>query len=1207
MQRKISFAQNAEDVRVWRAFHNLGEFGPGLTFVDVGANEPRHLSITASLHDLGWRGLLIEADPTLAEVLRVQRPGDTVIECAASDTQGIITFHRVPGTGLGTLDAKEAHAARERGFAVETVEVKTERLDAILDRHASGDVHFMSIDVEGAEANVLAGLDLSRHRPWILCVEAVLPGTTTPSHESWEPRILSAQYTLAAFDGVNRWYVADERIKDHSSLLEDVATPFNAIDVGEHAWTLEQTAQLIEQVNRAALRTAWQREVILNDVRNEVPRSEYERQISELRNALISVEGSRSLKIARRATKVARGVVFRVRRAVDHLPLPMKEQVIRRRHLRHVTVNMGHLTPEALLKVTAAPDATWISPERLPTGPAGGLDPLAFTAADAQEIREWLHDGPWDDDEMLDRRMDNHGDELGRAIRALTLRLKLAEITASPKVAQRQGSRVLFDARCLQTPAFGNRGIGRFAAAALRAAQAATDADQLVLLVDDGLEELPTDLVGYCVTTTRVTEVSASSYGLFIQPSPMTASVQPYLPVLAGNAHKLAVVFDFIPLHHMAVYLRDVAARAEYSVAMDALRLYDEYVCISHLVQGEVQDLLGVDPKATSVAWPSDVLPLGVVTQPANGAGPIVLMTGDDARKNTFGGLAAIGAATAGDTTRDVIVIGMAGQGTRVHHWSIAAAMRPGEARVPERMTVQELESTLSNASLVVVPSFDEGLSLPVIEAVLAGAPVVASDIPSHRELIGSGGHLADPTSPADMTRAIRRNLRRTATQKRQMTRLARHRHANLEDVIRDRVLSRNTSMTVEVPPAAVHVEGRTLRVALAGPWVPQRSGVADFTTTTTLELARLADVTVFTTSGAEVDTSAGVLRHRNVRELVANHHDVLAAVVGNSHFHLPYLDVINDFEPVVVTHDTRLVEFYLALRSAGGVTDLMLRGTALRNLHPPLDEQIDDMRLLQNTAFWEVARRARMLIAHTPTAAPRLEAETGRPVRLLPFANQRVPHVDQLTADLRAQARKRLGFDTSRFDGSVNLASFGFLDARTKMTDVVLEAAAWLTQWGHRVSLHLVGQASDPLQASLMKRAAEAGIANVEITGYVSDETFRDYLMAIDLGVQLRISPLLGVSGPLSDMSAFGTPAIASRGLAIDVDAPAFIDRLPDDVSPVLVAEAIEARLASPMPEAEVEELRRDYLARKSPASYAEQLLTLLNEAAAMPGRGDA
>ncbi len=303
--------------------------------------------------------------------------------------------------------------------------------------------------------------------------------------------------------------------------------------------------------------------------------------------------------------------------------------------------------------------------------------------------------------------------------------------------------------------------------------------------------------------------------------------------------------------------------------------------------------------------------------------------------------------------------------------------------------------------------------------------------------------------------------------------------------------------------------------------------------------------------------------------------HDVFVSVVGNSHFHVPFMEVVKSVESVVITHDTRLVELYLALRGRGGAEQIMLRGKGKRSLEPPLDEQIDDMRLLESTAFWEVARRARMLIGHTPTAREFMAEDTGIPLRLLPFANYRRPEQAIVTDAMRRAARERLGLD----DSMVHLGSFGFIDTRTKLSDVVLESAAWLTQWGHRVSLHLVGSAPGPIEADLLARAEEAGIAEFEITGFTSDDDFRDYVLGVDLGVQLRVSPLLGVSGPLSDMAAYGTPAVANRGLCTDVDTPDFIDRLPDDVSPVMVADAIERRLADPWSSTTVERMRVDYL----------------------------
>ena len=142
----------------------------------------------------------------------------------------------------------------------------------------------------------------------------------------------------------------------------------------------------------------------------------------------------------------------------------------------------------------------------------------------------------------------------------------------------------------------------------------------------------------------------------------------------------------------------------------------------------------------------------------------------------------------------------MAGQATRVHHWSIAAAMRPGEATTLERITDAEMADLLARASLVVVPSFDEGLSLPVIEAALAGTPVVASDIPAHRELIGTGTFLADPASPASLDAAIRRHRGSTATARAQWDRLRRHEHRLLEEVVAGSVREHSPESAATLP-----------------------------------------------------------------------------------------------------------------------------------------------------------------------------------------------------------------------------------------------------------------------------------------------------------------------------------------------------------------------------------------------------------------------
>jgi len=456
--------------------------------------------------------------------------------------------------------------------------------------------------------------------------------------------------------------------------------------------------------------------------------------------------------------------------------------------------------------------------------------------------------------------------------------------------------------------------------------------------------------------------------------------------------------------------------------------------------------------------------------------------------------------------------------------------------------------------------------------------------------------------SPRSIAKAVKRTTGNARVYRSQARTLARHDHAVLEDVVARFVLD-HVGKDEEGPLLPARMFPDRLSVGVATPWAPQRTGVADFSTAVFTELAHHVDLTVYTTADAEVGSTIEEdvkIEHRNVDEVlsdpvrVAGRHDAFISVVGNSHYHLPYVDLLSRIDAIAIAHDTRMVEYYMALRGKGGLEQVMLTSadpSAPSMIAPPLDDQIDDMRLLQNAGFWEIAHRAKRLVLHSPSAAPRIRTETGVEVHVLPFANQRVPDIAVITIRDREQARIRLGLDKHPA-GTIHLASFGYVDARTKMTDVVVEAAAWLMQWGRSVALHLVGHASDAQRDELIQRAHAAGVTHFQITGFQSEEQFRDWLLAVDAGVQLRISPVLGVSGPLSDLAAFGTPAVASSGLCVDVDTPAYIHRLPDAVSPVIVAEAIEELLANPMPDQELEAAQWAYLTAKTPAHYATLLL---------------
>jgi FkbM family methyltransferase len=218
----ISYAQNFEDVMLWRALRHV-EKG---FYVDVGAMDPIVDSTTQAFYERGWRGINIEPASSYYEKLSRSRPLDINLPFAISDVEGMMKFYEIPETGLSTLDSDIARMHQESDVTVIEKQVPVVTLNQILAQHVKGPIHFMKIDVEGGERNVLQGLDLSLWRPWIIVIEATKPNSAELNSETWEGRIVTAGYDIVYFDGLNRFYVAHE----HSDLAEKFRLPPNVFD-----------------------------------------------------------------------------------------------------------------------------------------------------------------------------------------------------------------------------------------------------------------------------------------------------------------------------------------------------------------------------------------------------------------------------------------------------------------------------------------------------------------------------------------------------------------------------------------------------------------------------------------------------------------------------------------------------------------------------------------------------------------------------------------------------------------------------------------------------------------------------------------------------------------------------------------------------------------------------------------------------------------
>jgi FkbM family methyltransferase len=218
----VSYAQNFEDVILWRALKQV----KGGFYIDIGAQDPVVDSVSLAFYEQGWRGVHVEPIAHYAERLRTARPDEQVVEAAIGGQEGTIPFYEISNTGLSTGDKAIALAHERDGRIAKRIEVDCVPLSNILDAHKDRDIHWLKIDVEGMESQVIETWSPSPVRPWIVLVESTKPNSSEPTIADWEPELLALGYTFVYFDGLNRFYLS----QGHPELRSSFCTGPNVFD-----------------------------------------------------------------------------------------------------------------------------------------------------------------------------------------------------------------------------------------------------------------------------------------------------------------------------------------------------------------------------------------------------------------------------------------------------------------------------------------------------------------------------------------------------------------------------------------------------------------------------------------------------------------------------------------------------------------------------------------------------------------------------------------------------------------------------------------------------------------------------------------------------------------------------------------------------------------------------------------------------------------
>ena len=150
-------------------------------FVEAGGNDGYTQSNTYALERRhAWRGVLVEPVPELARACALERPGSHVVRAALvpngfPDAEVALRFGGLMTVVVGGREGDDEWVAAAHAVGQEEppheFRAPARTLSSILDEVNAPEVDLLSLDVEGYEAQVLAGLDFERHAPRFVLVE----------------------------------------------------------------------------------------------------------------------------------------------------------------------------------------------------------------------------------------------------------------------------------------------------------------------------------------------------------------------------------------------------------------------------------------------------------------------------------------------------------------------------------------------------------------------------------------------------------------------------------------------------------------------------------------------------------------------------------------------------------------------------------------------------------------------------------------------------------------------------------------------------------------------------------------------------------------------------------------------------------------------------------------------------------------------------
>ena len=717
----VSHAQNLEDVRLWRVLYDC----PDKFFVDCGANHPTKFSVTKWFSERGWSGINIEPGPDYLE-LATARPNEINLNLAIGLTEGFCDLI-VPDEATGRASVRPENAydpnLKQVSPTVSTVRVRQRPLADVLAEHSrQTGISFLSVDVEGAEAEVLASNDWVRFRPRVVIVEAIDPITMLSNYQNWEPILLENGYHYAVSDGLNRFYVAQEHPELFARFDYDFTGQLLNSSLSDYAILAKNNLDLIQSLS--ATRNSWSFRIGTA--------------------ALKPLKPLRPLK--RKAQKWAKSRSKNV----------------------HKIYRTYTATGQPLQSVKAPRPLMWADcPDSTPH-----LNDIRqyFTSRYDQPAQPTTPDEVnWIRDLAKDNSQPN---SIGYFAQQFIDLSDLPEPSAPSKAAK--AGCVLLDLRALQIMDRENIKVGMLSAGAqlvkevTKEIKASGRADTLVIgLVDTSPISISSYLTKGLDQTVYPSELgSIEEIALALDPLVVTVGKWaplsgPLLKLIPRDTPSAGFWWDNTITRFKDYCAHDIATAMEFIALYENYSKYNYILTLTRAAESDGVPLFSDSAVVFRIGTSSPVLrhaELPVITKPARS--PILLMGNGMPHKNLAAGVCAFASLRQDDLTLIVLALMSPEQKDALMNLATDLGLAENQIQFESQVAPERHLELLTQSCVLIAPSLAEGFDLPTVEAIHCGTPVVGSSIAVHEELIGPGWWLVNAEDPMALGQALERALK---------------------------------------------------------------------------------------------------------------------------------------------------------------------------------------------------------------------------------------------------------------------------------------------------------------------------------------------------------------------------------------------------------------------------------------------------------------